>query len=217
MTNLPSSDFPIYHVTLLRHGESVGNAEGYHQGHADFELTEKGRAQARALASRWLTEGVTFDHAMTSPLLRARQTAEIIASALNIPLELNPLWMETDIGLRSGMKAEEIAQRLPQSDFIHPYQAIGETGESWWELYLRGGRAVQDLIRRPPQRYLAISHGGILNMVLYAMLGIVPQADFHGPRFRFQNTGFATLTYEPHQHKWRVLGINDRGHWHDED
>jgi hypothetical protein len=54
-------------------------------------------------------------------------------------------------------------------------------------------------------------------MVLYAMLGIVPQADFHGPRFRFQNTGFATLTYEPHQHKWRVLGINDRGHWHDED
>ena len=48
------NDTSIYHVTFLRHGESVGNAEDRFQGHADFPLTEKGRTQARSLADRWL-------------------------------------------------------------------------------------------------------------------------------------------------------------------
>lgn len=43
-------------VTLLRHGESVGNAESRWQGQADFPLTRKGRAQAQALAERWQKE-----------------------------------------------------------------------------------------------------------------------------------------------------------------
>ncbi|MBK8824271.1 MAG: histidine phosphatase family protein [Anaerolineales bacterium] len=42
-----------FHITLLRHGESVGNAESRWQGQADFPLTDTGRAQARALAERW--------------------------------------------------------------------------------------------------------------------------------------------------------------------
>jgi len=49
----------FYHVTFLRHGESVGNAQERFQGHADYSLTGKGRAQARALADRWQVEGVT--------------------------------------------------------------------------------------------------------------------------------------------------------------
>ena len=62
------SETPLYYVTFLRHGESVGNAEDRFQGHADFPLTGKGRAQARALAERWLAEGVTFDACIASPL-----------------------------------------------------------------------------------------------------------------------------------------------------
>ena len=60
---------------------------------------------------------------------------------------------------------------------------------------------------------MVVSHGGLLNMVLYAILGITPQANFSGPRFRFRNAAFATLTYKPDEHLWNVQGINDQAHW----
>jgi broad specificity phosphatase PhoE len=204
---------PLYTFVFLRHGESIGNAEGKHQGQADFELTEKGRTQARALADRWLAEKQHFNRAISSPLMRARETAELICGALGIPLVFDPLWMERDNGLLAGLHPDEAAVLHPRPDFVYPYLAIGETGESQWELFLRAGRAVQSLFNHPPGTYLIVSHGGILNMVFYAILGIAPQANFTGPRFRFHNTAFATITYMPGEHKWAVRGVNDHLHW----
>jgi len=207
----------MYHITFLRHGESVGNAEGYHQGQSDFPLTDKGRQQAHSLAKRWQEEGKHFDAAISSPLARAKENAEIITASLGLPLEFDPLWMERDNGQLAGLRPEDASIKYPRPPFMHPYLAVGQTGESQWELYLRGGHAVQSLLDRPPAAYLILSHGGILNMVLYAILGIAPHANFQGPRFRFSNTGFATLTYDPAEHKWAVLGINDRLHWSEPD
>ena len=80
-----------YHVTFLRHGESVGNQENRFQGQADYPLTEKGREQARSLAGHWKAERVTFDQCFASPLLRAWETAQIVSSALDVPLLEEPL------------------------------------------------------------------------------------------------------------------------------
>jgi broad specificity phosphatase PhoE len=80
-----------YSFTFLRHGESVGNAEERFQGQSDYPLTDKGRRQAHALAERWLKDGVQFDLAVTSPLVRTRETAQIIVECvLKIPLEEDP-------------------------------------------------------------------------------------------------------------------------------
>ena len=207
------SETAIYHVTFLRHGESVGNAEDRFQGHFDFPLTRKGRLQARALAKRWKGDKVTFDRIIASPLLRAFQTAEIISKELVIPLELDPDWMEIDNGLIAGLTLEEAAQVAPRPDFITPYTRYGQTGESRWEVYLRAGRAIQHILDRQPGRYLVAAHGGILNMALYAILGIPVQANSAGPRFMFHNTTFATFTYEPERHNWRLLNFDDRRHW----
>jgi 2,3-bisphosphoglycerate-dependent phosphoglycerate mutase len=204
-----------YHITLLRHAQSVGNLEKYHQGQVDFPLTEQGERQAEALAQRWLNEGRQFDLAITSTLARASRTAEIITQKLNIPLQTNPIWMERDNGALGGLKFEESEILHPHTDFLHLYQPIGETGESQWELYLRAGRAIQSLINQPPGRYLVISHGAILNMVLYTILGIPPQANFQGARFRFRNTAFATFLFRPTTHNWVMIGLNDRRHWED--
>ncbi len=208
---------PIYHITLLRHGESVGNAEGYHQGQADFPLTEKGRAQARALAEYWRASDIRFDQAIASPQSRARETAEIITAALGVPLEFDEVWMERDNGVLAGLLWSEAQEKYPQPEFIPTYQPIGQKGESQWELYLRGGRAIQSLMHRPPARYLIVSHGGLLNMVMYALLGISPPPNFHGPRFRFRNTAFATLEYRPDRHTWVIHGVNQRPHWEGEE
>jgi len=85
-------------------------------------------------------------------------------------VEMDPDWMERDNGLLAGLRPDQVEERQLRPPFIHPYQRIGETGESQWELYLRAGRAVQGLLHRPPGRYLVVSHGGILNHALYAIL-----------------------------------------------
>jgi 2,3-bisphosphoglycerate-dependent phosphoglycerate mutase len=207
------SETSFYHVTFLRHGESVGNAEDRFQGHADFPLTEKGRTQARSLADRWQNEGVTFDQCIASPLLRASQTAEIICATLQVPLELDPDWMEINNGLVSGLTPEQAARVAPAPDFMTPYTHFGKTGESRWEMYLRAGRAIQHILDRSPGRYLVAAHGGVLNMAMYAILGIPVQADSNGPRFMFHNTTFASFTYEPDRHNWRMFHFDDRRHW----
>ena len=206
-------DTSFYHVTFLRHGESVGNAEDRFQGHADYSLTEKGRSQARSLADRWQESGVTFDKCIASPLLRARQTAEIVCAALGIPLELDPDWMEINNGLVSGLTPDEAMQVAPRPDFMTPYTRFGEIGESRWELYLRAGRAIQHILDRSPGHYLVAAHGGVLNMAMYAILGIPVQADSAGPRFMFHNTTFATFLYDPEHHNWRMLNFDDRRQW----
>lgn len=213
---MPDS-LPSHRIVFLRHGQSVGNAEERFQGQADFPLTETGRAQARALAERWLREGVSFDACISSPLARARETAEILSAALNLPLEFDPVWMEWHNGQLAGLTHEEGDRLIPRPAFIHPYQPIGRTGESRWELYLRAGRGIQALLARPPGRYLVVAHGAILNMTMCAILGVPVHANFNGPQFRFRNTAFATLSYFPDLHRWRVEGVNDHAHWYFDD
>jgi broad specificity phosphatase PhoE len=213
MENRPQ---PFY-ITLLRHGESVGNAESRWQGQADYPLTDTGRAQARALAQRWKAEEMKFDLIITSPLLRAKETAEIIGKALNAQVEVDDLWLERDNGEFAGLTPSEARQKFPQPVFYTPYDFVGGDGEGDWELFLRAGQALHSLLTRNPARYLVVSHGGLLNQFMHAVTGIAPQANNAGVRFRFENTSFAQMTYIPHQHRWMIDKLNDRAHWKDED
>jgi len=210
---MPEEMSQIFKITLLRHAESVGNADGYHQGQSDFPLTERGRAQARALAKYWKLQGKVFDHCIASPQSRARETAEIVAGALALEIEYDPVWMERDNGVYAGLKQDEARQRYPYPDFQPLYERIGQTGESEWELYLRGGRAIQSILHRETARYLIVSHGAILNMTMRALIGVSPQANYQGARFRFRNSSYVTLTFRPDVHEWMVHGVNQRPHW----
>jgi len=208
----------LYDIIFLRHGESVGNAESRWQGQADYPLTDKGCKQAHALANRWLAESKKFDCIITSPLNRAKETADIIGNVLNMPVEADPIWMERNIGQVQGLTSEEVKRLFPNRDFITPFSAIlGDQGEGDWELYLRAGRALQELLRRSAGEYLVVSHGGLLNQVMYAIVGVTPQANFSGPRFRFNNTGFAHVVYRPDSHRWQIEAINDHAHWNGKD
>jgi 2,3-bisphosphoglycerate-dependent phosphoglycerate mutase len=206
-----SSERPIYTFVFLRHGESIGNAESRWQGQSDYDLTEKGRAQARALAERWKSERVRFDVVIASPLVRAKETAEIVASALDAKVEFDPILLERHIGEMEGLTIEEVRKR-PQPPYVTPYDFIGGEGEGDWALFLRAGQALQGLLRRSPGSYLIVSHGGLLNQLMNAIIGIAPHVDPSGVRFRFDNTAFARVIYYPHQHRWAIDVLNDRAH-----
>lgn len=201
----------MYQFVFLRHGESTGNAESRWQGQADYPLTQRGREQAQALAERWKEEGAQFDLVISSALQRARETAEIVASALNVRVELDELWLERNAGEFEGLTAEEMRQ-IPHPPYSTPYDAVGGDGEGDWELFLRAGKALHDLMKRPMGSYLVVSHGGLLNQLMHAIVGISHHADPSGVRFRFDNTAFARVFYHPHLHRWVIDALNDRAH-----
>lgn len=201
-----------FNIVLVRHGESVGNAEGRHQGQADYPLTERGREQVHRLAEYWQEQGKGFDTLISSPLRRARSTAEILSPSLNLEIVLDAQWMERDNGKLAGLLHEEALEKMPPPDFIPLHQPIAETGESQWELYLRAGAALHDLLIRPPGSYLVVGHGGLFNMTMHTVLGLTPQPNFQGARFRFSNTGITDLTYRPGEGSWYVQKHNIRPH-----
>ncbi len=102
---------------------------------------------------------------------------------------------------------------IPGRTFINPYEDVGGSGEGDWELFLRGGQALHSLLRQPLGVYLIVSHGGLLNQILHAAVGITPHANAGGPRFRFENTAFARLIYFPSLHRWEFDALNDHAHW----
>lgn len=202
----------MYEFTFLRHGESQGNIESRHQGQSEYPITDLGRRQAEALAARWAHEGRQFDHIFSSPLQRARQTAEIVNGPIGAPIENDSDFAERDLGQLTGLTHEEASHSVPPPAFLSPYEPYGNTGEGQWQLFLRSGRALHRLLSIPPGKYLVVSHRGFLGMLMYAILGISPHANFQGPRFHFQNTGFARFTYDPHKHQWRLFTFNDLSH-----
>ncbi len=196
-------------ITLLRHGESVGNQTGLLQGQSDFQLTSTGVEQANLLATAWKSVDMKFDLIISSPLLRAAQTAEIIANYLKSPIEFDPNWKERNFGRLQGSELEEINHQTPPVDFFHPYAPIGGNGESQLDLYTRASLALQNIIRQPAGSYLVVSHGGILNKALYVIMGITPQGHYNSPIFHFGNTGYAQLRYNSDTRQWAIISLNN--------
>jgi probable phosphoglycerate mutase len=99
-------------TVLLRHGETALSAERRFAGRGDIPLTEAGLAQAAAAAGRLGARG-GIDVIVTSPLQRARQTAEAVAKATGAPLEVAGDLAETDFGKWEGMTFAEVQVRWP--------------------------------------------------------------------------------------------------------
>jgi broad specificity phosphatase PhoE len=203
-----------HRITFLRHAESEGNAAGVLQGQSDVPLTEKGIEQARQLAARWKALDLHYDLAISSPLQRARVTAEIVTTALKVPLTLDAIWTERCFGTLEGQEMSIIHQATQPVDFNQPYEPIGTSGESMIDIYRRALLAVQDLVRRPPARYLVVSHGAFLARVMYAILGITPQGHYNSPVFYMGNTSYINLSYDASRRQWRWYGFNSLQEWH---
>lgn len=200
--------YAMFDIILLRHGESLGNANRQIQGHFDTPLSEVGAKQAYVLADYWHGRQLSFDRVISSPLIRAKTTAEIIANNLGLMVEENILWMERGFGSWEGQSFEELQKQALLTQIFHPYIRPGESGESLMDTYQRAVKAVQELLNQVEGHYLVVSHGAFLNMVIYHILGIDPQKFSIGPRFIIKNAAYTHVVYDPASGLWRVLGYN---------
>ncbi len=166
---------------FVRHGESAGNVARKMQGHLDSPLTDRGRRQA-ARMGQWFRSGeVTVDHLLTSPLQRARETAEILAHHGEMPSpEILEAAKELDTGIFTNLSMDEIAERYPReyAEFIvKSWESVPEA-ESMDALAARGvavWRAVVDAVNggsdHSTRTVVTVTHGGVLQWILKVGLG----------------------------------------------
>ena len=100
-------------LLLLRHGQTALSVQRRYSGHGDPELTELGHGQAAGAAAR-LAQLPAVAAVLTSPLRRARSTAELVAAATGAPLQVRPGLIETDFGAWEGLTFGEARERYPQ-------------------------------------------------------------------------------------------------------
>lgn len=151
-------------IGWVRHGITDWNVERRAQGQTDIPLNETGRAQARALAERFRNE--KWDAIYASDLSRAKETAETIAAALNVPLHLDERLREMACGKMEGTTEDERI-RMWGEDWEDMELGI-ESDESMLQ---RGMAAVEDIcLRYPGKRVLAVSHGALITTLLPALV-----------------------------------------------
>jgi len=147
-------------LILIRHGQSEWNAIGRWQGQADPPLDETGRRQARQTARALRAQ--QLGALVSSDLLRARETAEIIAEATGLAVMLEPRLREVHLGDWQGLLSDDIRARWPEQMRLwleSPLAIRPPNGESIHELATRVLAATDDIAARyPGQRVGVVAH-----------------------------------------------------------
>ena len=201
---------------LVRHGLSEGNIANVHQP-ADSPLSDEGLQQAKAVADRF--SHVKIDAFYISPMLRARQTAQVIGKKIgrkpkivNELAEMMP--PEQIIGLsdsdpRAKVVMDEIFAKFHDPQFRH------SGTENFWDLKSRAKKFLNQVARLNKDNVLAVTHG----LTLRALVGLVIFGDdfdsyqfdklFHN--LKTVNTGVTLCQFT--NNKWKLITWNDHSHW----
>jgi alpha-ribazole phosphatase len=168
----------VTRLILVRHAEPADDARGRCYGRLDVGLSAAGLEHARRLPTS--LSPLDYDAVYTSPRVRARLTAEPLASARGLSPVIDDELRELDFGELEGRHYEEIEASDPEL-----YRAWMETptrvrfpgGESYADLRVRGLRALER-IRARHDAALVVTHGGIIRAALADWLGMPDEAIF---------------------------------------
>jgi probable phosphomutase (TIGR03848 family) len=192
-------------VLLLRHGRSTANAQGVLAGRNDSELDETGRDQALDLANR--LADVPLDVLVTSPQLRARQTAQM-AAAGRAEAVVDDAFAECDYGDWSGAALSELATE-PAWEIVQwqPSAAQFPAGETMAQMAHRATHGVRQLVSAHPQGFVwVVTHGDVIKAIVADALGV--HLD-HFQRIVVDTASVSVITYSPKRPF--VERLNDTG------
>lgn len=197
-------------LILIRHGQSTWNAERRFQGWADPPLDDVGREQARRLAERLQGNGKGMVALYTSPLQRARETAEIIGETLELPVISDERLKECGVGVLTGLTWAQIEEQYPdvKQSFEEADENIKIQGGEDTEMFRARVTAVFDEIvaQHAGETVGVVSHGGTLGAYFNHLIGLPGRFS----PFRFGNTSLSVVEVNP-THP-RILLANDTCH-----
>lgn len=164
-------------IYVVRHGQNEDNAEGLLNGLRDRPLTAIGVAQAGEAAENIAATGIVFDAVYTSPLVRAKKTAEIIVARLGLPAPtvLDDL-VERDFGVMTGVPLSEVVERCSPDIIQTPtvnYFLSPEDAETFPETLARSQRLLGKLsAKHDKKNVLLVTHSDIGKMIYAAYYGL---------------------------------------------
>ncbi len=174
-------------LVIVRHGRTAANAAALLQGRADHPLDDLGLHQAAAVAG----ELAGADRVISSPLLRARQTAAGIGEGI----EIDPRWIELDYGDLEGARIADVSAETwtrwrTDEDFVPA------GGESHADLYRRVVASCEELLpESKDQTIVVVSHVGPIKAALAWVFGMAPTS---GWRCHLDHASITRISAGPH-------------------
>ena len=177
---------------LIRHGETEWSQTRRHTGRSDIPLLPEGEAAARSLAPR--LDGISFDLVLSSPLQRARRTAELAG----LTPELEPLAVEWDYGQYEGITTAQIQEQAPGwSIWSDPVP----NGESLDQVAARADAVITRVRTEAPKRAVLVAHAHFLRVLAVRWIEQEPKL---AQRFNLQTAAVSMLGWD------RGLPVVDR-------
>jgi broad specificity phosphatase PhoE len=166
----------VTELWMIRHGQTDWNKAGRYQGQADIPLNDTGFMQAREAADRLVQVEIPISEVYSSSLMRARQTAEVIASRLAVPLRIDPALCEISQGEWEGRHYSEVIghyQQMAAEPEMDPVQWRAPGGESVAEVSQRVYAAAKKISHHhADERVLLVMHALAMAALLCMLRGI---------------------------------------------
>ena len=193
---------------VIRHAESEWNPIGRYQGLLNPNLSERGEKQAKILAESLKGKGIKVVY--TSPLLRTKRTAEMIAITLNVPLIEDKRIIEIDHGIWSGKLVKEVKKEFPEmfeTWLKEPWKVNFPEGENLMEVYKRVKDFVEDIKRKHKSETVAVVSHTVPIRALYCAALNLPIEYFWS--FGCDNASYSILKFEEDRTTLHKLNITE--------
>ncbi len=194
---------------LFRHGQTEWNLGERFRGHADLSLNDTGLAQAQKIAARLKAENIAAIY--SSPLRRARQTAQPLADAFHLDVQSHDGLNDIDFGALEGMTLEEAQQAFPEvaAAWLHrPGHVKFPKGGSFKKMRTRIEGMLDELsVKHDGQTVALISHKVVCGAMLCVVLGLDADA-----LWRVQQDVACINRFERREAGWVVTLVNETDH-----
>lgn len=175
---------------FIRHGETDWNKHKRLQGHQDVPLNDKGLAQAKMLAIYLKKEKI--DRVISSPLQRAKTTADTIAASLQLPVTVDPLLIERSFGEAEGMTFEQYSTRYPDGNY--PQMEKKST------IQARCIQLIESFSTYKEKKMVIVSHGELINHIL----DILSQGSIKNQKLNNGSISHIKLKND----QWKIISYN---------
>ncbi|MBX4216140.1 class I tRNA ligase family protein, partial [Candidatus Parcubacteria bacterium] len=196
---------------VMRHGEALSNLHGVIDSYGDPKnhLTEKGKQQAKASVGKLRSSNIT--RILTSPLLRARETAEIVAKELSLPSDsvvMEPRFIEFDHGKEAqGGAAQSKGTDASEQDRLHAHI---DGSESLASVRRRVLEAMADAEKRySGENILIVTHGSPMWMLLAGAAHLDEKGIFEFRRKREDGKGYFIKNTDPEEFEFWPFPHNE--------
>jgi broad specificity phosphatase PhoE len=202
-------------IYLVRHGESEANAQQVKQG-TGGNLSTQGKQQAKFLAER--LSRISLENIISSPVLRTKQTADIINKKLNLPLTYSPLFVErktpTEL-IGKPLQSPEVTNAMQKMyDNYSDNEWHYSDEENFSDLKTRAMSGLKELAESTSKNRLVVTHGAFLRVLIACVImgNTLTSAEYlkFNSTLKATNTGITLIRYI--NSEWQLIIWNDHSH-----